>query len=330
MAIFLLKGGEQVALQTRPLIVRLQSVAGPSRYRLKASVPAGEPIVVERQGMLVLPRILQPTTVRLLPAQEGQTFPPQSVLTVVIGPDGGNPDADYAQVSLDVSGLPQEDLILCEPQGPTIRVTSLSVPHSPKLPPQAELARDVARELLGVAFVAQQAVDVVVGIDCSPSMQSYLADGTLEAALHTFAGMASVIDPNHEVEAVLCSRISTRLQAQPIDAFAEQTLTELKRQPLVTGCRSSTLATDDVKSLTYLVTDSVPADLTHRSDKPPHLAILAPKGFASVPFLPSASPFSMMPTDRRTGGSVMWDRVRIREIVDSLLASYRQPQKDNA
>ena len=327
MAMYLLKGGEQVALQTRPLIIRLQSAGGSSIFRLKATVPVGEPIVVERQGMLVLPRIQQPTTVRILPTAEGQSFPPNSVLTAVIGPDGGNPDADYAQVSLDVSGLPQEDLVLCEPQGPTIKVTSLSIPHGTKLPPQAELARDVARELLGVAFDPHHAVDIVVGIDCSPSMRSYLADGAIEAALHTFAGMASVIDPNHEVEAVLCGRITTRLRSQPIDKFAVQTVAEVKRQPLVTGCRSSALRTG-AKSLTYLVTDGVPADLRRRNDHPPHLAILAPRNFANLPFLPSSSPLTILPTDGNlSNDQVLWHREQVREIVDSLLASYRRPRK---
>ena len=326
MAMNLLKGGEQVYLQTRPLIIRQQLSGGSSAFRLVATVPRGEPIVVQRQGMLVLPRISQATTVRLLPEPGRDRFPPQSVLTVVIGPDGGNPDADYAQLSLDVSGLPTEDLVLLEPQGTTIKVTSLSIPHTSKLPPQAELARDLAREILGVAFVAQHAVDVVVGVDCSPSMRSFVADGTVEAALNTLAGVASVLDPNGEVEAVLCGRVATRLESEPLDTFAAKTVGEVARQPLRTGCRSAALRTSGEKTLTYLITDAVPADLLRRDDEPPHLAILARTGTGDVDPTPAAPLATVLPVaDHRPAQDLIWERYAARPIVESLLRSYRRP-----
>ena len=331
VAMFLLKGGEQMMLPARPLVVRHQAGMDGAHYRLVASVPSGEPIVVQRQGMLVLPRIHQPTTVRLLPAPGTSQFPPQSVLTVLIGPDGGNPDADYAQLSLDVSGLPQEDLVRLEPHGTSITVQSLSTPHTPKLPPQAELARDVARELLGVSFVADRAVDVVVGVDCSPSMRRLLDDGAIEAALNMFAGLASVIDPNHEVEAVLCGRVATRLPAEPIDTFAAITVTELARQPLATGCRSRGLSTAGSRSLTYLISDGVPADWRQRNDPPPHLALLASGRFAPIYDRSPESRITVLPTERvRADSSLAWDRSEMRSIVTSLLHSYDRLRKEGS
>ncbi len=96
MTMYLLKGGEQVSLQTRPLIVRYEPPSA-TPFRLVASVPEGKPVVVERHQMLVLPRLAQPTTVRMLPAGGDDLFPPHSVLNVLIGPDGANPDAGLRQ-----------------------------------------------------------------------------------------------------------------------------------------------------------------------------------------------------------------------------------------
>jgi hypothetical protein len=328
MAINLLKGGEQALLPAPPLILRQQQDGNASGIRLVASVPQGDPIIVQRQGVLVLPRIHQPTTVRLLPELGRDVFPPQSVMTVVIGPAGDNPDADYAQLSLDVSGLPEEDLVLLEPYGTTIKVTSLSVPHAPTLPPQAELARDVARELLGVSFVAQHAVDLIVGIDCSPSMRSFVEDGTVEAALNAFAGIASVVDTNGELEGVLCGRVATRLPPQRLDKFATLTVDELRHQPLKTGCKSAALQTAGDKTLTFLITDSVPADLHHRQDQPPRLAVLAPTGAGGAKALSGDQLGTVLQaSEERPDRDLVWDRYQIRPIVESLLSEYRRPRR---
>ena len=330
MTTYVLKGGEQISLPTRPLIVQYEPSGAAVPFRLVASVPNGTPIAIERQGMLVLPKLQQPTTVRVLP-DGGELFPPQSLVNVVIGPDGSGPAPDYVKISLDLSGLPSEELFLLEPQGPTIRVTSLSMPNAPKLPAQAELARDVARELLGVSYVAQRAVDLTVGVDCSPSMRFFVADGSLEAALNIFAGMASVIDPNHAVEPVLCGRVATRLTAEPIDEFAAKTVAEVRTQPLATGCRSAALTTNGAKTITYLISDGIPADLRQRKDAPPHLAVLSVGSAAEPPPLPPGVVATMMPVSagQRQRG-VLWDRWAARTIVGSLLTSYPMPDRERA
>lgn len=332
MVMYLLNGGEQVGLPTRPLVVRLQAGGPMGDHRLVASVPDGQPLALQRQGMIVLPRISQPTTVRLFPALGLELFPPQSLLTVVVGPDGADPDADYISLAVDVSGLPQRELVLIEPAGSTLQVTALGRRLDPKLSPHAEAARDVARELLGVPFVpTTQAVDIRIGVDTSASMRAYATDGTLEAVLETLAGVASVIDPNGTLEAVLCGRLATRLKGEPIDRFGTVTTAAVLAQPLVTGSRSATLDTDRADTITYLVSDGVPADLSRRNDEPPHLVVVGDAEFAAAGTLAQVPASTVIAArDGADHQGLRWDPVELRSIVGSLLTSYHARQEDSA
>ncbi len=318
MTLYLLKGGEQVSLPTRPLVVRVQSPTGAVAHRLRAAVPpnAPPPVALERYGMLVLPRLTGPTTAQLIPAPGLDLFPPQTVLNVLVGPDGGDPNADYAQLTVDVSGLPVADLVTFVPAGASVQVQALGRPKDPDLPPHAELARDVTRELLGRPTVARdEAVDLVIGVDCSPSMRSYAVDGSLEATLEVFAGVASVLDPDAEVEGVLIGRQAMRLRSEAIDTFARSTAEAVRRQPLVTGFRSAALGAPASGSLGYLLTDAVPADFTGGAGSP-HLVILGARGEVS-----SAMPSTAVPVGASVGVP-RWDRHQMRVIVASLLGPY--------
>ncbi len=324
MTLYLLNGGESVPLPTRPIVVRVQSGGGPVGHRLVAAVPEGAPapVALERHGMLVLPRLTAPTAVRLMPQPGLELFAGQTVLTVLVGPDGGDPDADYAQISVDVSGLPVADLLTLRPGAGSITVTALGRRKDPTLPPHAELARDVARELLGLAYVsADRAVDLVIGVDCSPSMRSYVGDGLLEAVLETFAGVASVIDPNGEVEGVLCGRQANRLAPDAIDTFAASTVKAVAARPLVTGLRSAVLDASRPATLTYLVTDALPPDLNHHK-QPLHVVLLADQHPAGRDDgKPAASVTTIFPQESAYG-SLKWDRHQARAIVESLLVDY--------
>ena len=318
MTLYLLKGGEQVSLPTRPLVIRVQSPTGAVSHRLRAAVPPGAPapVALERYGMLVLPRLSGPTTAQLIPAPGLDLFPPQSVLNVLVGPDGGDPNADYAQLTVDVSGLPVADLVTFVPAGPSIQVQALGRPKDPDLPPHAELARDVTRELLGRPTVSRDdAVDLVIGVDCSPSMRSYTGDGSLEATLEVFAGVASVLDPDAEVEGVLVGRQSMRLRPEAIDTFARSTTEAVGRQPLITGLRSATLGSPAAGALTYLVTDAVPADFVAGPDRP-HLVILGARGEVGPGLSGTAVPIAATTSVPR------WDRHQMRVVVASLLGPY--------
>ena len=322
---YLLNGGERVSLPMRPMVVRFQTSGAVGEYRLVAAVPEGEVLALPRPGMLVLPRITQPTTVRILPALGSELFPAQTVINVLIGPDGGDPEADYVSMTVDASMLPQRELVQLAPFGSTVRVTALG--RRPDLPlgPDAEAARDLTRELLGVAFVpADRTVDIRVGVDISPSMRGFAAGGTLAAVLDTFAGIASVIDPNDELEAVLCGALATRLEAVPIKDFAEATVAAVSQQPWSTGSRSATLATADARTVTYLVTDGVPADLRRRPDEPPHLVVLGDPDFARGGTLRRVSRATVVSAGPAADPSgPRWDRAQLRSIVGSLLDAYQ-------
>jgi hypothetical protein len=190
------------------------------------------------------------------------------------------------------------------------------------LPPHAELARDVARELLGLAYVsADRAVDLVVGVDCSPSVRSYIVDGQLEAVLETFAGVASVVDPNGEVEAVLCGRRATNLAPEAIDTFAASTIAAIGDRPLVTGLRSIGLDTARPATLTYLVTDAIPADLRH-SAQPIHVVLLSNADHAPEHDREDSPSVTTIRPQTVSSDGLQWDRQEAQAIVRSLLNGY--------
>ncbi len=332
MTMFLLDGGGQVNLPARPLVVRLHGSGPVAEHRLVAAVAVGEPVAMHRPGLLLLPRINQTTTVRLLPRLGSELFAPQSLLTVIVGPDGNDPNADYVSISVDVSGLPLHELVRLEPQGSTVTVTALGRRLDAKLSPQAEAARDLARELLGVPYVeADRAVEVRVGVDTSPSMQPFAADGSMTALLEVLAGVASVVDPNGELEAVLCGRTTTPLPATPVDRFAETTVAAVARQPLATGARTSTLATNRDRTLTYLVSDGAPADLLRRADRPPHLIVLGDAGFADAGTLAGLDLSTVVAAaGSGSAAGLRWEHVELRGIVSSLLAGFHAGQQGAA
>lgn len=330
MALYLLNQGEQVQLPTRPLLFRLQG-GGVEQPRVvafgSAEVPLTAPRAIPRPGGLLLPRIAEPIAVKLLPPLGHDLFPAHSIVTVSLGPDGGDPDADHAQLTFDVSGLPVADLAFVEPVGGQVRVTARGPRREPPLPPTAQLARDVARELLGLAYVSgEHAVDLVLGVDCSPSMRPWVAGGVLEATLEVFAGLASVIDPNGRIDAVLCGRSTRQLTPEAIDVFASVVTAAVRRQPLVTGLRSRALGSGKAGTLVYLVTDSMPADMTAEPGGA-HLAVLT----VAAPTLPAprqSGPYStMVPVERGPSSGVTWTRDDLRPIVASLLGAYeRRPR----
>lgn len=293
-------------------------------HRLVAMVAEGAPpaVALERQDKLVLPRLSGETTVRLLPDAGSKLFPSQSVLTVLVGPDGADPDADHVQISADVSGLPVADLFVLRPGTGSITVTALGRRKDTTLPPHAELARDVTRELLGVAFVpAAEAVDLVVGVDCTAPMRASVESGELEAVLEILAGVASVLDPDGDVDAVLCAREAKLLRPESIGEFARTTMAEVSQRPLVTGLRSQALDSSRPDTLTYLVTDAIQADLAER-ERPLQLVLLGGgdvtaragerDGQTTIPRTPPAA-----------AGQLRWERHEVRPIVQSLLAGYR-------
>lgn len=325
MVLHLLNPGDRVRLPACPLLVRLEvgharpprlAVVGPEGSALAA------PRALSRPGGLLLPRLTATATVELWPPDGLTMFEAASIITVSVGPDGDDPEADQVRLTFDVSGLPRADLAVLTPQGHEIEVTGRGSRGEPPLPPTAQAARDVARELLGLAYVSgEHAVDIVVGLDCSPSMRPWVQGGVAETVLEVFAGLASVLDPNGHIDAVLCGRSATNLKPAGIDVFATEVTTEARRHPLTTGLRSRLLAASTPETLTYLVTDGIPPDFERQTGSP-HLVVVQealpgrsvqPKADRWMTTLPVAEPAA-------TGGG--WSRDRMRPVVASLLTAY--------
>lgn len=331
MTTFMLKTGHQAQLAAQPIVVRVQSGDGAEPHRLEVLGEQRQPVSVDRHGMLVLPVVDQRITVRVLPSGEGR-FPSQSLITLMVGPDSRDPDVDRAMLDqVDVSGLAFRDLITVEPVGERLQVTALGTVADTPLPPRAEMARDAARELLGVPQAATaDAMDISVAVDVSVSMRQPITDGTVEATLEFLAGLGSVVAAGRSLDVSLCGQTLQRLATEPPEKFTAAAMASVAEAPLTTGFRSALAGPGGPRSLVFLITDGIPADLdvvdpSVDSVRPPHLVLLVPSGFAETVRVPEGVPYTVIGVEPVGSGrttSLGSDRRQCTEIVRSLLVGY--------
>lgn len=284
MTTYILRTGSEVAVPAAPLVAQAQPVQvgrGAFGHRWSVRGTTTQPPFIERPDRIVLPSITEPVTLRILPDQsDGRVdgpsrFEPQSVVTVVIRHDRAAADTDQVILDeVDLSGLTHRDLIQLVPDGRRIRVIGLRTAADTPLPPVAEIARDAAREVLGVPQVeADRAVELSALVDLSASMRPALGDGSVAAACDVLAGIGSVISPGRQLTAAAGALTTRRLATAPPDRFAAEVTSALAGPDQGSGDQSGTrwgtgfrsaaepaAAGSADRSRTVLVTSGVPAD----------------------------------------------------------------------
>lgn len=335
MTTYILRTGSEVPVPSAPLVAQLQAGGGPFGHRWSVRGTTAEPPVIVRPDRIVLPAITEPVTLRILPEPDEERFAPHSVVTVVIRNDRAGADADQVILDdVDLSGLTHRDLIQLVPDGRQIRIVGLRTAADTPLPPVAELARNAAREILGVPQVdAADAIELAVVVDTSASMRGPLSDGAAVAACDVVAGIATVIAPGRRLTGSAAALTSRRLAGAPPDRFAAEMAAALgaatadhdrDHDPtpsprLTTGFRSAA-ADPDRDGLTVVVTSGVPAD--RQSDASTPLLILGAPGRSTD--WPGAAGATVV--DRGGLISSPPDREVITAAVGSLLAAMLPPR----
>ncbi|SDS76335.1 hypothetical protein [Microlunatus soli] len=272
MTSYILRTGSQVAVPAAPLVAQVQGGRG-FGHRWSVRGTTTQPPFIERPDRIVLPSITEPVTLRILPVDDPSRpgapvrFASQSLVTVVIRHDRAAADADQVILDeVDLSGLTHRDLVQLVPDGRQIRVIGLRTVADTPLPPVAEIARDAAREILGVAQVEpDRAVQLAAMIDLSASMRPALRDGSVAAACDVLAGIGTVIAPGRQLTAAAGTLTGRRLATAAPDRFAAEVGSALAADGSTagtgTGFRSGS-ATDQAATLdrTVVVTSGVPAD----------------------------------------------------------------------
>ncbi len=322
MTTYLLREGHSVRVDAVPIAIRVQTVgSGSVRFRVEVEGDRGPARVVRRPDQVIVPMLDQPVRVSLLP--EDEVFPPQSVVTVALGPDEpGGGDADRAVLdAIDLSGLSRREIVIMEPDAGRIKISTVGVVTDEALPAMAEMARDAARGLLGLPRLpVERRVQLDVGLDSSASMRRLPPDHLVRACLEIFAGLSVVIAADQTVHGSLVGWETVPVPAGPAADFAKSMITGLAERPLDIGCRVEAgqpvagRAMSPERIVRYLITDAVPAGrsgallprpvVVGEGQQPGEL----PEGATGVP-VPSA--------EQRL------DRDQVRRIVASLLSGAR-------
>lgn len=335
MPTYVLEGGKSITLPNKPVSVRLQS-SGAGAVRLEAEGEEHEVrSIAPAPGLLVVPQVAGPVTVRAVPAT-GDRFGSGSVLNLVVGYESRQDlDPDRGVLNgLDVSGLRHRDVLLLEPAGERITVTVLGPPAAEApLPPGAALARDTARELLGTdQLPSRQAVRAVVAVDVSASMRPLLADGSVAQVLDILAGVHRVVGraESTSLRACLVAGQVRWLPPTPPERFAAETVAACAEVPLFTGFRAAAAVAGppaglegppETPTITWLVTDGVPAEAAALAGTGAHLVCLMPNSAREVP-LGQGLATTVVGLSDQAGQAPTFgqDRTVVGEIVASLLA----------
>lgn len=270
MPTYMLDGTGKATLPRRPITVMVNVEGDPTGVQLQAlREDRPDPsAVIPQRSLMVLPHVEARTVVRVVPGAGSQAFSTPTIVHVTLGVDSRNdPDAERAVLTaVDVSGLTYWDLASVEPAGDRLVVTSLKPVADERLGELGTQARVSARRILGADKLRDdRAFTIVLAVDTSASMTAVIGDGTVQAALELLTGVAEVIAGGKEIRVCLLAEPAQWLPAVAAAELGGATVRALQASGPVTGFRAVTARTAtpvaQEATLTYLVTDGVPADL---------------------------------------------------------------------
>lgn len=269
MPTYVLDENKPARIRTGAVRVQVHASAAARGLTLKA-VSGGAPAegaISPAADLLVLPRLSGRTTV-VVTAPRGGMFANGSVLNITVSLDGV-PTADPERAVLsnvDVSGLATRDLVSLELVDDSILLTSNVGGGELPLSALAKVAQVATRAILGVDSVdATAALNVVVAVDGSASMLRPTRDGDLEAMLEVLAGVSSVISPGRSLRGAVVTGDVQWVEPQHAGHLATEIAQVQEERALGIGFRSAhpglTGHTPDQNTITYVLTDSLPADI---------------------------------------------------------------------
>lgn len=338
MATYILEGAVQVQLTPGALTLTM-SLEGPATDALLEAVVDGkrvDSILRPRPGLMIIPRIDAVLGVRVVPVGLERFQPGTTANVSVTVNDAQNGDPERAVlIPIDLSGLTSRDLFVFERTPNHIQVRAARV-----LPPAADLgalgnaARIAATEILGVqALDDVNAVNVVAALDGSASFAHLIKDDSADAILRVLAGICEVVATGKQVSGAILGSNRAPLAVQGGGDLANAVIAASVGHPLSVGLRTRTDAlftSAGTTTVTYVITDSVPADLDawHRTaptaGPPYHLVVLgtnAAWSLQSTPRTPNTL-VEISPARASLSVSLLANPHKLRMLVASLLAGY--------
>lgn len=349
MPSYMLTADAVVRLSDRPLTVRLQ-LQGGVQARLDALV-GGELLpsaVRPRPDLLIVPAVTARTVIRLTPVGTDR-FPGGTVANVSVGiDDARSADPERAVVPpLDLAGLDGRDLLVLEPGDGAVLVHAVrSVSIGYPLDAVGESARIAAVEILGTQSVAaMSAMNTVTAMDASASFRRFFEDGapgepsTAETIASVLDGVAAVLTPGERRGAAVVGAGARRIEVPPSEASPASLTAAVRATARSSGLRSGTRALTGFaagNTMTYLVTDAVPADVTafEAADdidgEARHLVVIGARSAWQLQ-RPPATPHTFVeldPSGRGLAAVLAGDAYLLRSLVRSLLVGCFAPGTD--
>ncbi|QCB96210.1 hypothetical protein E5206_04095 [Arthrobacter sp. PAMC25564] len=268
MPTYLLEGTNEVRLTVRPLNMTVRVEGGGVEAWLEVTQGGRSvPSVVRPPSMVILPRVEAATTVSVIPTGRDR-FPSQTVVhfsVAVEDRESGDPQRAVL-VPVDVSGLDRKDLVSVELVDGALSLRAAQNKEDSDLGALGNAARVAARELLGVqSFDDGAALTMNIAVDRSGSALHLARNGTFAGLVRVLTGVAQVITNGTDISAGIIGNSAERLPSQPLVALPQSVQdAQLSRIPS-NGFRSASrlpwTQPDNSNSLTYLLTDSLPADV---------------------------------------------------------------------
>ncbi|MFP5347640.1 MAG: hypothetical protein ACLGIA_11525 [Actinomycetes bacterium] len=288
--------------------------------------------IAPRPGLLVLPSLREHVLLRVSPpsrerAHGVHVFPDGTVVTISLstGRDG-DPAADRAVLNhVDVSGLPYKDLVSVTPTRDGVVVAALEAVAEDPLPPLASAARMVARSILGVERVPEDsAVEVLVAVDTSASIQPCRADGSLESALEVLTGVSQVMSRERSVRLALFGSRPTLFPVVPPAEVPASLLDSLQPAPTSYGLQGQLPELPGAgRCITYLLTNGpVSATPSGSATRKVHPVVLAPRSAWPLLARPdAAASFVPVPDRGEEARGLVAEPHTLHPLVGSLLRS---------
>lgn len=345
MPTYILDEGAAVRLPRGALTIALQASGPANQVRIQAirdgqEVPA-DAVIRPRPGLLVIPQVSSRTVIRVVPTAPLRVFGPVTVSLTIAVDRRSEPDPERAVVSaVDVAGLGQRDLVALESDDQGTIVSGMGGDDtSDAISGLADAARVAAREILGVDRVpAVVATNVVVALDQSASMRGSLADGSVAAVLDVIAGVTRVLCNGRRVAACLMTSPVTWLGDVDAGALATTVVNRSTGESSVVGFSAAEPSlrgfAPDENTVTYVVTDGVPADVEALAQEDAidgearHLVLLQPRTAWDVRDATPEVPTTVVEPgtrDRSLADTLLAEPMVLRDVVRSLLAGCFAP-----
>jgi hypothetical protein len=306
-------------------------------YELGASGDTG-PVktIAPRQEILVIPSVEGRVEVTLSVKGGAKAFAQGTLLNVTVslaGPLSVDPERVLLS-GIDVSGLKGLELVSLEAEAGAIRVSSrASETSETSLTGLAKAAEVATRELLGCDRVdVTSAINIVIAIDGSASMLGAIRDGSALAVAEVLLGVARVVSPGLAVHGAIVTDTVTWVEAPEGQGLPGTLSDALGQSALGTTFLSSSADLSarfpDQNTVTYLVTDAVPADVQglEQADEVEgearHLVVISAPDALSLQGEVGVPTTIVTPVDNEEGvaGRLEFEPLLLRRTIKSLLA----------